>query len=115
VKIYVGNLSYKLTSEELEALFAEYGTVASATIINDRETGRPKGFGFVEFSDDTEGKAAIEGLNGKEVQGRPLVVNEARPQTDRRPGGNGGGYNRDNRGGGNGGGSGHRNTFRRSY
>ena len=95
--IYVGNLSYEATEEELRQLFAEFGEVDSVNLITDRETGRLRGFGFVEMSDDAGAKAAIEGLNGKEIAGRTLTVNEARPKTSR--GGGGGGP----RGGGGGG------------
>ena len=77
--LYVGNLSYSIKDDELKAIFAEYGKVASAQVIMDRETQRSKGFGFVEMPDDAEALAAIQALNGKEVSGRPLTVNEARP------------------------------------
>ncbi len=90
-KLYVGNLSYGVTSSELEQLFAQYGTVQSAQVIQDRETGRSKGFGFVEMSSDAEAQAAIQGLNEQEHNGRPLAVNEARPREDRGGGGGGGG------------------------
>jgi len=96
--IYVGNLSYEATEEEVRQLFAEFGDVDSVNLITDRETGRLRGFGFVEMSDDAGAKAAIEALNGKEMAGRTLTVNEARPKTSR--GGGGGGP----RGGGGGGG-----------
>jgi cold-inducible RNA-binding protein len=89
-KLYVGNLSYTVDSSELEQLFGAHGTVVSAQIISDRDTGRSKGFGFVEMGTDEEAQAAIAGLNGKEHQGRALTVNEARPREDR-PGGGGGG------------------------
>ena len=98
-KLYVGNLSYKLTSSDLQALFAPFGTVVSAQVIEDRESGRSKGFGFVEMSTDEEAQAAINGLHGQDNGGRPLTVNEARPQQDRGGGGGGGGR----RGGGGGG------------
>jgi cold-inducible RNA-binding protein len=84
MKLYIGGLAYSVTEQELEALFAEYGSVASSAVIKDRDSGQSKGFGFVEMSDDAEAKAAMEALNGKEVSGRSLVVNEARPQVDRR-------------------------------
>src|ERR1700712_3557506 len=90
-KLYVGNLSYQMDSSELEQLFTQYGQVTSAQIINDRETGRSKGFGFVEMSNDNEAQAAIEALNGQEHSGRALTVNEARPREDRPAGGGGGG------------------------
>jgi len=96
--IYVGNLSYEATEEEIRQLFAEFGDVDSVNLITDRETGRLRGFGFVEMSDDAGAKAAIEGLNGKEIAGRTLTVNEARPKTSRGGGGGGG-----PRGGGGGG------------
>lgn len=83
MKLYVGNLSYKMTDADLESTFAEYGAVSSAKIIMDRETNRSKGFGFVEFGEKSEGEAAIEALNGKEVAGRSIVVNEARPPKPR--------------------------------
>jgi RNA recognition motif-containing protein len=89
MKLYVGNLSYDVTEDDLRQAVEEFGTVESATIIKDRETGRSKGFGFVELASDTEAQAAIEGLNGKEVQGRALNVNEARPRTENRSGGGG--------------------------
>ena len=83
MKIYAGNLSYNVSNEDLRAAFAQFGTVDSADVIMDRATGRSKGFGFVEMSDASEAKAAIEGLNGKDLDGRNLNVNEARPKTDR--------------------------------
>ena len=83
MKIYAGNLSYNVSNEDLRAAFAQFGTVDSADVIMDRATGRSKGFGFVEMSDATEAKAAIEGLNGKDLDGRNLNVSEARPKTDR--------------------------------
>jgi RNA recognition motif-containing protein len=101
-KLYVGNLSYNTTSSDLEQLFAQHGTVQSAEVISDRETGRSKGFGFVQMGSDDEAQAAIAALNGQENDGRPLTVNEAKPREDRpRGGGGGGGY-----GGGGGGRSG---------
>ncbi|HET6250755.1 MAG TPA: RNA-binding protein [Tepidisphaeraceae bacterium] len=90
-KLYVGNLSYQVDSSELEQLFGQYGQVASAQIINDRDTGRSKGFGFVEMADDNEAQAAIEALNGQQHNGRALTVNEARPREERGGGGGGGG------------------------
>jgi cold-inducible RNA-binding protein len=80
MKIYAGNLSYSVTSEDLRAMFEEFGTVDSAEVIMDRNTNRSKGFGFTEMSNDTEAKAAIEALNGKDNDGRPLNVSEARPK-----------------------------------
>jgi RNA recognition motif-containing protein len=97
-KLYVGNLSYSMDSSALQELFAQHGTVVSAQVINDRETGRSKGFGFVEMGSDDEAQAAIAALNGQEHNGRPLTVNEAKPREDR---GGGGGFG--GRGGGGGG------------
>src|SRR3954451_15043317 len=99
-KIYVGNLSYNVTSSDLEQLFTAHGQVQSAEVISDRATGRSKGFGFVEMGSDEEAQAAIAALNGTEHDGRNLTVNEAKPKEDR-PRGGGGGY-----GGGGGGGRG---------
>lgn len=79
-KLFVGNLPYTTTNEQLAEMFASFGEVASAAVIMDRETGRSKGFGFVEFNDDAAADAAIEAMNGKEENGRPLTVNEARPR-----------------------------------
>jgi cold-inducible RNA-binding protein len=91
MKIYVGNMSFDSSETELRKAFEAHGQVDSVTIIMDRDTGRPKGFGFVEMSNDAEAKKAIEGLNGKDFMGRTLNVNEARPRTDGpRRGGNGG-------------------------
>ena len=95
--IYVANLPYSSGDDELRSLFEEYGTVDKATVIKDRDTGRSRGFGFVEMSNDDEAEAAIENLNGTEMGGRPLTVNEARPRGSG-GGGGGGGY----RGGGGG-------------
>jgi len=99
MKLYVGGLAYSVTEQELEAVFAEHGTVTSAAVIKDRDSGQSKGFGFVEMSDDNQAKAAMAALNGKEVSGRSIMVNEARPQEDRRSGGDsrrsgGGGFRR---------------------
>ncbi len=94
-RLYVGNLSYGVNSSELEELFSSYGTVQSAQVISDRESGRSKGFGFVEMGSDGDAQSAIEALNGQEHEGRPLTVNEARPREDR-----GGGGWRGGRGGG---------------
>jgi RNA recognition motif-containing protein len=105
-KLYVGNLSYSTTNQDLEQLFGQYGQVASAQIINDRDTGRSKGFGFVEMSSDDEAQAAIAALNGQEHQGRTLTVNEARPKEDRGGFGGGGGGRGGYGGGGGGGGRG---------
>jgi RNA recognition motif-containing protein len=104
-KLYVGNLTYGVTDSALEQMFAAHGTVVSAQIIMDRDTGRSKGFGFVEMKSDQEAQAAIAALNGKEVEGRALIVNEARPRPE---GGRGGGGGRDRRGGGGGFGGGRR-------
>ena len=107
-KLYVGNLSYSVDSSELEQLFGQHGQVVSAQIINDRDTGRSKGFGFVEMANDDEATAAIAALNGQQHGGRPLTVNEAKPREDRPRGGGGGGgggYG-GGRGGGGGGGGG---------
>lgn len=83
MKIYVGNLSYSSGDEDIRTLFTQFGSVESADVIVDRSTGRSKGFGFVEMPDAAEAKAAIDGLNGKDLDGRSLNVNEARPRTDR--------------------------------
>lgn len=99
-RLYVGNLSYNVTNEGLEELFAEFGSVRSAQVVMDRDTGRSKGFGFVEMADDNGANEAIRGLNEKQHDGRPLTVNEARPREER-GGGGGRGY-----GGGGGGGRG---------
>jgi cold-inducible RNA-binding protein len=99
-KLYCGNLGFNVTSNDLDQLFAEFGTVKSAEVINDRETGRSKGFGFVEMSSDSEATAAINGINGTEHEGRTLTVNEARPKAERRGGGGGGGGGGGYRGGG---------------
>lgn len=101
-KIYVGNLSYNTTGAELEQLFSQHGTVQSAEIISDRETGRSKGFGFVQMGSDDEAKTAIGALHGKEVGGRALTVNEAKPREERPRGGGGYGGGRGNSGGGSG-------------
>ena len=103
-KLYVGNLSYNTTSSDLEQLFGQHGTVQSAEVIQDRDTGRSKGFGFVQMGSDQEAQAAISALNGQEVDGRNLTVNEAKPREDRPRGGGGGGGGRGGYGGGGGGG-----------
>ncbi|MDB5289506.1 MAG: recognition motif protein [Phycisphaerales bacterium] len=105
-KLYVGNLSYNATSSDLEQLFGQHGTVQSAEVIADRETGRSKGFGFVQMGSDAEAQAAIAALNGQEHDGRALTVNEAKPREDRPRGGGGGGGGRGGYGGGGGGGGG---------
>jgi len=113
-KLYVGNLSYNVTDSDLEQLLAQHGTVQSAQVIQDRDTGRSKGFGFVEMSSDEEAQAAIAALNGQEHDGRALTVNEAKPKEDRGGGrggyggGGGGGGGRGGYGGGGGGGRGGR-------
>jgi RNA recognition motif-containing protein len=104
MKLYVGNISFQTSNQDLNDLFGTVGTVESANIIEDRETGRSRGFGFVEMATQEDGEAAIAQLNGKEVDGRELKVNEAKPQGDR-PGGGGG---RGGRGGGGGYGGGGR-------
>jgi cold-inducible RNA-binding protein len=91
IKLYVGNLPHAMTEEQLNTLFPEAGNVASAKIISDRQTGQPRGFGFVEMETKLEGQKAISMLNGREVDGRPLAVNEARPQ-QKSFGGDGGRY-----------------------
>jgi cold-inducible RNA-binding protein len=104
MKLYVGNLSYSTNEDELRQLFGTYGTVDSVAVITDRDTGRSKGFGFVEFGNDTEAQAAISGLNGKDVGGRALTVSQARPKSEGGGGGGRGGY-------GGGGGGGRRNNY----
>ena len=96
-RLYVGNLKYTVTSEQLHELFEQFGTVSSAQVLSDRDTGRSRGFGFVEMANDDEAQAAIEALDGRDHDGRRLTVNEAKPRTS--GGGGGGGY----RGGGGGG------------
>ena len=97
--LYVGNLSFSTTENDLRDMFAPYGNVERASLVNDRDTGRSRGFGFVEMTNDSEAAAAISALNGKETNGRPLTVNEARPKADRPGGGfrggRGGGGGRD--------------------
>src|ERR1700726_154162 len=105
-KLYVGNLSYNTTGSDLEQLFAQHGTVQSAEVIADRDTGRSKGFGFVQMGSEQEAQAAISALNGQEHDGRQLTVNEAKPREDRPRGGFGGGGGGGGRGGHSGGGGG---------
>jgi len=105
MKLYVGNLSFNTSNLDLQDMFGAFGTVQSANIVEDRETGRSRGFGFVEMSSKSEGEEAISGLNGKEVDGRSLTVNEAKPREDR--GGSRGGFG----GGGNRGGGGGRGGY----
>lgn len=108
MKIYVGNLSFNTSNQDLNDLFGAIGTVESANIIEDRETGRSRGFGFVEMASQADGENAIAQLNGKEVDGRTLKVNEAKPQENRSGGGGGG---RGGYGGGGGGGRGGRSSY----
>lgn len=98
MKLYVGNLSFGTSNSDLENLFSQVGTVESASIVEDRDTGRSRGFGFVEMSSKEEGNAAISQFNGKEVDGRSLTVNEAKPRENR--GGSGGGFGGNRNGGG---------------
>jgi hypothetical protein len=114
-KLYVGNLPYSYRDSDMEQAFSQYGTVSSAKVMMERDTGRSKGFGFVEMSNDAEAQAAIAGMNGQQIGGRGLVVNEARPMEARAPrsggfggGGGGGGYGGGGGGGGYGGGGGSR-------
>jgi cold-inducible RNA-binding protein len=107
VRVYVGNLPFNTSGEELRALFDEFGQVESATIVTDRETGRSRGFGFVEMGNDDDARRAIEQLNSSDLGGRTLVVNEARPREQRGGGGGGGGGRR----GGGGGGGGRRDRW----
>lgn len=111
MNIYVSNLNFATKNGSLQELFAQFGEVSSANIINDRETGRSRGFGFVEMSDDAEGQKAIDALNGSDFEGKTITVNVARPKTEHSDGGynrgggfsrggNGGGYNRGGNGGG---------------
>jgi RNA recognition motif-containing protein len=111
-KLYVGNLSYGITGSDLEQLFASHGTVQSAEIIADRETGRSKGFGFVQMGSDDEAQKAIDALNGQEHDGRALTVNVAKPREERpRGGGGGGGFRKSGGGGGYGGDRGGRRAY----
>lgn len=106
MKLYVGNLSFQTSSEDLQQLFAQAGTVESATVVEDRDTGRSRGFGFVEMASKEEGEKAIEQFNGTDLAGRNLTVNEARPREDRGGRGGGGGGGRGGYGGNRGGGGG---------
>lgn len=103
MKLYVGNLSYSTSQDTLYNAFGEHGSVDEVAVITDRETGRPRGFAFVSMNNDQEARTAIEALNGAEVDGRTITVNEARPKTDSRGGGGGGGGYGGGRGGGGGG------------
>ena len=103
MNIYVGNLSHEVTEEDLRLAFEPFGQVESATIIKDKHSGQSKGFGFVEMASKAEGQSAIDGLNGKELKGRALNVNEARPRTESRGSGKGYGGGRGRQGGGRGG------------
>ena len=105
-KLYVGNLPYTVGDSGLQQMFETFGSVVSAQVIVDRDTGRSKGFGFVEMGSDQEAQAAITGINSKEIEGRPLTVNEARPKTEGGGGGRRGGF-----GGGGGGGGGGRGGY----
>jgi RNA recognition motif-containing protein len=104
MNIYVGNMNFNLGNDDLYNLFSQFGTVTSAKIINDKVTGRSKGFGFVEMENDEDARKAISQLNESEVQGRKLIVNEARPQESRPGGGGGGGFKKRSFGSGGGGG-----------
>ena len=106
-KLYVGNLPYQISDSDLQSMFEEHGTVESAQVIMDRATNRSKGFGFVEMGSDSDAQAAITAMHGKEIDGRALTVNEARPREDRGGGGGGRGFG----GGGGGGGRGGRGGY----
>ena len=110
-KLYVGNLSYNIRDDDLQQAFAQFGTVNSAKVMMDRDTGRSKGFGFVEMGSDPEAQAAINAMNGQALDGRAIVVNEARPKTE----GGGGGGGRGGYGGGGGGGGGYGGGGGRRY
>jgi cold-inducible RNA-binding protein len=109
MKLYVGNLAFSTSSEDLQQLFGQVGTVETATVIEDRETGRSRGFGFVEMASKEDGQKAIEQFNGTDLNGRNLTVNEARPREDRGNRGGGRGYGGNRGGGRNYGGGGGRN------
>jgi RNA recognition motif-containing protein len=113
MNLYVSNLPYSTTDDELREMFEPYGEVSSAVVIRDRETGRSRGFGFVEMPDNAQAQAAIEGTNGQQMNGRPLTVNEARPREERGGGGGGnrGGYGGGGGRGGYGGGGGNRGGY----
>ncbi len=114
-KLYVGNLPYTVRDEDLQQAFGAYGAVNSAKVMMERDTGRSKGFGFVEMGSDAEAQAAIEGMNGQSLGGRSLVVNEARPMEPRPPRTGGGGFGGGRREGGFGGGGGGDGGFRSPY
>jgi cold-inducible RNA-binding protein len=103
MRLYVGNLPFNTTEQDLQSLFEQHGSVVSAAVVTDRETGRSRGFGFVEMSDRTQGQAAIEALNGQALNGRNVTVNEARPREERSGGGGGRGRSSGGYGGGGGG------------
>ena len=114
-KLYVGNLPYTFRDSDLEQTFSQYGSVSSAKVMMERDTGRSKGFGFVEMGSDAEAQAAIQGVHGQNFGGRDLVVNEARPMEPRAPRSGGGGYGGGAGGGGSGGGAGGYGGGRSSY
>lgn len=114
-KLYVGNLPYTVRDEDLQQAFGAYGNVNSAKVMMERDTGRSKGFGFVEMGSDAEAQAAVEGMNGQSLGGRSLVVNEARPMEPRPPRTGGGGFGGGRREGGFGGGGGNEGGFRSPY
>lgn len=112
MNLYVGNLSFDTQDQDLRQAFEAFGSVAEARVVNDRETGRPRGFGFVEMNNAAEARAAIQGMNGKELGGRTLTVNEARERESRGgSGGGGGGGGRGRSGGGGGGGGGYNSRY----
>jgi cold-inducible RNA-binding protein len=110
-KLFVGNLSFNVTENDLQDAFAAFGTVTEANLMMDRTTNRPRGFAFVTMSSPEEAQKAIEAMNGKDMDGRALTVNAARPREERSGGGGGGGGRREYRGGGGGGGGGGRNRY----
>ncbi|MGC4367329.1 RNA recognition motif domain-containing protein [Hydrogenophaga sp. R2] len=114
-KLYVGNLPYSVRDEDLNQAFGQFGSVNSAKVMMERDTGRSKGFGFVEMGSDAEAQAAIEGMNGQSLGGRSLVVNEARPMEARPPRTGGGGFGGGRSGGGGYGGGGNDGGFRSPY
>ena len=114
-KLYVGNLPYTVRDEDLQQAFGDFGTVNSAKVMMERDTGRSKGFGFVEMGSDAEAQAAVEGMNGQSLGGRSLVVNEARPMEARPPRTGGGGFGGGRREGGGGFGGGNDGGFRSPY